>query len=180
MYFWEVIDRIYGSNLRHRSRELRNALEELSNEELLEFHREANNAFDRIFSPLTYHVYCALFCGEVNGEGFRDFCSNLILCGSAFCGLFNSDPDSLASGGSLDEFNDEPGTPISDLASEILGHRLGLEDADTLIYIYDGVRNFDGWERLATEVGNMDFNPQWDVIKRVLPQVYEVYGPRES
>jgi len=78
---WRTIDSLDSGKLSQRGVELRKRLENFSDQELIEFQREAASAFRSLFTPSLYYLYSAVYEGEVNGTGLTDFCSNIMLAG---------------------------------------------------------------------------------------------------
>src|SRR5437867_2999685 len=120
---WQTIDSLSPGKLSQRSVELRKRLENFSDQELIEFQREAEPAFRALFTPSLYYLYSAVYEGEVNGTGLTDFCSNIMLAGRGVYEAVSRNPDEFAGVVDLPQFNDEYCIDVGDAGWRILTKR---------------------------------------------------------
>ncbi|MEN3943018.1 hypothetical protein WJU23_17095 [Prosthecobacter sp. SYSU 5D2] len=152
--------------------ELRQHLENFSDHELVLFQAEAANIFSKLFSPRSYHLYCAVFSDEANGSGLTDFCSNLILSGRPLVNAVLLNADSFADVIDTEQYNQDSGLDVSSVAWHILARRYDHNVAEVM-FNRGGVKSLDGiWERLEKQVGSINFEPDWRLVEATMPRIY--------
>jgi hypothetical protein len=170
---WTVIDNLKSSKLSLRSRELKTVLDALNDAEIVEFQSEAASAFRQLFTPGIYYLYCAVYEGEVNGEGLRDFCSNIMLSGHSFFIKIIENPDAFAELSGTESLNDDFDS-VSNMGRHILIERHGEDEAAELLLRTDQLHGI--WKDLENAVGNLTFKPNWPAIRLSMPRVYARWG----
>ena len=169
---WQTIDNLSGLDLSRRAAELRQQLEHASDQDLVLFHRDADEVFRQLFTPRIYRLYCVAFEGETNGSGLTDFCSNLMLSGRSLVEAVLLNPDDFASVTNPVPFNDDSGLSVPSIARHILVARRDEDVADDLLR-RGGVPSLDGiWEELERQVGSLSFEPDWQLAEAALPRVW--------
>jgi len=174
---WTIIDNLKSSKLSLRASELRSVLDSQSDSKIVEFQSEAASAFRLLFTPEIYYLYCAAYEGEVNGEGLRDFCSNIMLSGHSFFMKMIETPDAFAELSGMESFNDDFDS-VSNMGRHILIERHGEDEAAELLLHTEQLNGI--WRDLESKVGSLTFNPNWQVIRLNMPRVYARWGKERS
>ena len=170
--FWEIINNLKGEHLSMKADELRRWLESFDDQQLLEFHRNAQSAFRTVFTPDTYMLYCAMYQGEVNGSGLTDFCSNIILNGRWFFDDVTGNPDNFATAKDINSFNDDYRLRVNEICRKLLAQRYDERIADEMIR-HAGIKECEEvWEDLEDWVGSITFEPEWNLIQGKMPRVF--------
>lgn len=169
---WKIINALPTTTLLKRAELMVAQLRMRSNSDLLEFHVQASRAFREAFSTSTYRLYCAAFHGEANGGGLTDFCSNLIISGEVFFRKIVNNPDQFSDLEDIQQYNEDNGVDVSQVACEILTKRVGPVLCEQMIHEAAPPDLYDIWNALEAEVGEVDFDPDWPVIQEILPNIY--------
>ncbi|RYZ79423.1 MAG: DUF4240 domain-containing protein [Proteobacteria bacterium] len=174
---WSTIDNLKNMELASRAVELREKLRSFNDQELVSFHQEAVSAFRELFTPEVYHLYCSVYDGEVNDSGLTDFCSNVMLAGRRLFELVSTDPDHFADVGNVSSFNDDYGVDVSEVSRDLLLERHS-EDAVDDMFQRAGTNTLDGiWDDLESRLGSLTFEPDWSLVREVMPRVFARFGP---